>query len=66
MAGGLGPLFVGLLSDAMQADGHSSAVALSRAMLAVQMFSVPAALSFWRAGIHAEADLAEARKRRPQ
>lgn len=58
MAGGLGPLFVGVVSDALQRDNrHTSADALSRAMLAVQMFSVPAALAFWRAAACAEGDL---------
>lgn len=63
MAGGLGPLFVGVVSDALQRDGHSSGEALSKAMLAVQMFSAPAALAFWRAGACAQADLLEARAR---
>ena len=60
LAGGLGPLAVGALSDAAQRRGYDPATALSRALFAVQFFEIPAAFFLWRAAVNAEPD---ARKR---
>ena len=60
LAGGLGPLAVGALSDAAQRRGYDSATALSHALLFIQFFELPAALFLWRAAVNAEPD---ARKR---
>lgn len=58
LAGGLGPVFVGAVSDALQARGWGDAAALARAMLAIQFASLPAALFLWMAAASAGADLA--------
>ena len=60
LAGGLGPLAVGALSDAAQRRGYDSATALSHALLIIQFFELPAAFFLWRAAVNAEPD---ARKR---
>ncbi len=61
LAGGLGPLAVGAMSDALQRRGRTPADALARALLAVQFAALPAAACLWRAAAHAERDAARAR-----
>jgi predicted MFS family arabinose efflux permease len=56
LAGGLGPLAVGALSDAAQRRGYDSATALSNALLIIQFFELPAAFFLWRAAVNAEPD----------
>lgn len=57
LAGGLGPLAVGWVSDHLQAKGTDPAQALSLAMLSVQPFTVPAALCLWLASRSAAYDV---------
>ena len=63
LAGGLGPLTVGALSDDLQRRGYTPALALSRAMLAIQLVAIPAALCLWRAAVNAAADAREREQR---
>ena len=52
--GGLGPLAIGMLSDAARRRGADERVALQRAMLAIQPVALAAAVCFWRAGANAD------------
>jgi MFS family permease len=60
-AGGLGPLVVGAVSDALQRRGRSPGDALALAMLSIQFAALPAALCLWRAAANAERDARRAK-----
>jgi MFS family permease len=46
---GLGPLFVGILSDVLISRGHSDADAIRWSMMSFALLAIPCAWLFWTA-----------------